>query len=49
VPQFWQVSALCGFILPQMGQRTSVDGASSAAQFLQNLLFGLFGVPQCGQ
>lgn len=49
VPQFWHVSALCAFIVPQIGQRTSVDGASSAAQFLQNLLFGLFGVPQCGQ
>jgi len=49
VPQFSQVAAPCGFIMPQMGQRTSVDGDNSAAQFLQNLLFGLFGVPQCGQ
>jgi hypothetical protein len=49
VPQFSQVAAPCGFMVPQMGQRTSVEGASSAAQFLQNLLLDLFGVPQCGQ
>jgi hypothetical protein len=49
VPQLVHTSAPCGFIVPQIGQRTSVEGASSAAQFLQNLLLGLFGVPHCGQ
>ncbi len=49
VPQFWHVVAPCAFMVPQIGQRTSVEGASSAAQFLQNLLVGLLGVPQCGQ
>jgi hypothetical protein len=49
VPQFVHVASPCGFIIPQIGQRTSVDGINSAAQFLQNLLFGLLGVPHCGQ
>lgn len=49
VPQLEHESAPCGFIVPQIGQRTSVDGANGAAQFLQNLLFGLLGVPHCGQ
>lgn len=49
VPQLEQVAAPAGFIVPQMGQRTSVDGASNAAQFLQNLLLGLLAVPHCGQ
>lgn len=49
VPQLEQLGALCGFIVPQIGQRTSVEGTSNAAQFLQNLLFGLLGVPHCGQ
>lgn len=49
VPQLAQVGAPEGFMVPQIGQRTSVDGASSAAQFLQNLLLGLLAVPHCGQ
>lgn len=48
-PQLLHASASCGFIVPQMGQRMSVEGCSSAAQFLQNLLLGLLGVPHCGQ
>jgi hypothetical protein len=36
-------------MFPQMGQRTCLPGANSAAQFLQNLLFGLFAVPHRGQ
>ena len=49
VSQLEHVAAPDGFMVPQMGQRTSVDGASRAAQFLQNLLLGLFWVPHCGQ
>ena len=49
VPQLLHASAACGFIVPQMGQRSSADGCNNAAQFLQNLLLGLFGVPHCGQ
>jgi hypothetical protein len=49
VPQLLQDTAVCGFNVPQMGQRISVEGCSSAAQFLQNLLLGLLGVPHCGQ
>lgn len=49
VPQLEHDAAPCGFNVPQIGQRTSVDGINNAAQFLQNLLFGLLGVPHCGQ
>jgi hypothetical protein len=49
VPQLEHDDEPEGFMDPQIGQRTSVDGARSAAQFLQNLLFGLLGVPHCGQ
>jgi hypothetical protein len=49
VPQLEHDGEPEGFIVPQIGQRTSVDGDRSAAQFLQNLEFGLFCVPHCGQ
>lgn len=49
VPQLAHASAFCGFMVPHIGQRTSVEGAKRAAQFLQNLLVGLLGVPHCGQ
>jgi hypothetical protein len=49
VPQLEQDGEPEVFIVPQIGQRTSVEGARSAAQFLQNLLLGLFWVPHCGQ